>query len=242
LYFWANDILMEPADRLRTLIWLTIFSIAMGYFESAVVVYIRTIYYPSGFDFPMVTMPAQMALTEIIREACTMTMLFSIAFLAGKNLIQRFAWFIYCFAIWDIFYYIFLKALIGWPESLFTWDILFLIPMVWTGPVITPVIVSATMILLALMIIFRNIATPASKTYWLILTGAFIIFLSFVWDFGSYMLRHYTVHELLKYERNQEALGSYVPVQFNWWLFVIGEIIILIALGLEFSRSKHLHE
>jgi hypothetical protein len=229
---------MTDTEKFKTLAWLTVFSIAMGYFESAVVVYLREIYYTSGFSFPMVSMTGRIAITEILREACTIIMLFTIAWLSGNTFIRRVAWFIYCFAIWDIFYYVFLKLLVDWPESLLTWDILFLIPIVWTGPVLAPVIASFTMILMALLIIFSNIIRPSVKSYWLILFGAFIIFLSFIWDFAGYMINHYSFSSLLKYNINHQALQSYIPAKFNWLLFIIGELIIVSALFLEFNRFK----
>src|SRR4030043_48057 len=139
---------MKLTDIRRTFIWLTVFSIAMAYLESAVVVYLRAIMYPEGFDFPLAPMQPGIAVTEIFREAATIIMLLGAGYLGGRYLTQRFAWFIYCFAIWDIFYYVFLKMLDHWPASLMTWDILFLIPTTWTGPVLTPLIVSLTMLLL----------------------------------------------------------------------------------------------
>ena len=134
--------------KLRSkIIVISIFAIAMGFLETAVVIYMRDLLYPDGFSFPLVPIPADLALTEILREAATLIMLLTIAILNAKTFSERFAWFIYAFAIWDIFYYIFLKIMILWPESLMTWDILFLIPTTWTGPVISPVIVSFSMIL-----------------------------------------------------------------------------------------------
>ncbi|HEY4798398.1 MAG TPA: hypothetical protein VII99_04895, partial [Bacteroidia bacterium] len=140
----------------RTFIWISLFSIAMGFLESAVVVYLRAIYYPRGFDFPLTNMNSLIAFTELGREAATIIMLAGIGIITGKNPTQRFAWFLYCFAIWDIFYYIFLKVLLNWPDSLFTWDILFLIPFPWVGPVICPCIISISMIALALLLIYFN--------------------------------------------------------------------------------------
>ena len=122
----------------------------MGYLESAVVVYLRSIYYANGFEFPMVPINKLHTITEIGREISTMIMLIGIGVFSGKDKSGKFAVFLYSFAIWDIFYYVFLKILLNWPESLFTWDILFLIPPVWTGPVIAPVISSSTMIILSL--------------------------------------------------------------------------------------------
>jgi hypothetical protein len=45
--------------------------------------------------------------------------------------------------LWDIFYYVGLKTLLGWPPSLFTWDVLFLIPVPWSAPVLAPVAAAA---------------------------------------------------------------------------------------------------
>src|ERR1044072_1504154 len=93
----------------KPLVWLTIFSIAMGYLETAVVVYLRKLYYPGGFNFPLVPVTLDIAKTEFWREAATLIMLVGIGVLAGKNKTQRFAYFLLSFAVWDIFYYVFLK-------------------------------------------------------------------------------------------------------------------------------------
>ncbi|HEX2394943.1 MAG TPA: hypothetical protein VHI78_06320 [Bacteroidales bacterium] len=220
----------------KYLITITLYSIAMGFLESAVVVYLREIYYPYGFEFPMVSMTGRIAVTEILREAATMIMLLTVAMLAGKSFLERFSWFIYCFAIWDIFYYIFLKLLTGWPSSLLTWDILFLIPVIWTGPVITPVIVSLTMIIMAMFILTGKIKATSINSQWLVLLGAFFIFLSFVWDFSGFMLSQYNVAEMFKPGISQHALQQYVPYRFNWWFFVIGEVMIL--TGIAFSHHN----
>src|SRR5580700_10847047 len=126
-------------NRLRTKIfWLTAFSIAMGFLEAAVVIYLRKMYYPNGFHFPLTVVEPDIGLTEFLREAATVIMLLAIGILTGKNTSQKFGIFLFCFAIWDIFYYVFLKMLIGWPASLLDWDILFLIPVPWVGPVLAP--------------------------------------------------------------------------------------------------------
>ena len=50
------------------------------------------------------------------------------------------------FGAWDLSFYASLKVLIGWPASLMTWDLLFLIPVPWVGPVLAPSIVSITLV------------------------------------------------------------------------------------------------
>src|SRR5690348_14185303 len=111
------------------LIWLSLFAIAMGFMESAVVIYLRKILYPGGFQFPLMPISNDLAMVEIFREAATMIMLVGIGILAGRSVKEKFAIFIFCFAVWDIFYYVFLKIFLDWPQSLMTWDILFLIPV-----------------------------------------------------------------------------------------------------------------
>jgi hypothetical protein len=234
---------MRRSETRRTFLWLTVFSIAMAYLESAVVVYLRAIMYPGGFDFPLASMQPGIAVTEVFREAATIVMLLGAGYLGGRNLIQRFAWFIYCFAVWDILYYVFLKILLGWPASLMTWDILFLIPTTWTGPVIAPVIVSFTMILLALVILIRGITherVSINRREWILLiTGSGTIILAFVWDYSTFLLRHYSFVELLALpDKNAllELSQQYIPERFPWLIFTLGEAVILLAIGLFFRR------
>lgn len=222
-----------------TLLWITVFSMAMGFLESAVVVYLRELYYPSGFDFPMVIMTGHIAVTEIIRESATMIMLIAIAWIAGESSLKRFAWFLYCFALWDIFYYVFLKILVDWPPSLLTWDILFLIPVVWTGPVIAPVIASFTMILLACSILFSDLKPVPVNARILIFTGACIVFFSFIWDFCSLLIKEYSFEGLFKFRLHQALVKQYIPVHFIWWLFMAGEALIMAGIAQLFLNRKN---
>jgi len=218
--------------------WLTIYSIAMAFLESAVVVYLRALYYPDGFGFPLVAIDQSIALTEVIREAATIIMLVGAGIIAGKNASQRFAYFIYCFAIWDIFYYIFLKLLLDWPPSLLTWDILFLIPITWTAPVITPIIISLTMILLAACIIYfsqRAATVKIAFSEWLLLiVGSLMVIISFIWDYSRFILQHYSYAELWSLSLNMQ----YIPQSFNWWMFGMGELTLLIAIGMFCRRNQ----
>src|SRR4029078_133153 len=135
---------MMPSER--RVVWLTIFAVAMAYVESAVVVYLRAIYYPHGFPFPLVPTSAGMIAIEMGREIATLIMLLGVAVLAGKDRSDRLLVFCVTFGIWDVFYYVWLWFFLRWPPSLLTWDILFLIPVPWIGPVLAPVIVSVVMI------------------------------------------------------------------------------------------------
>ena len=146
---------------LRRLCVVVVFSIAFAYIESAVVVYLREIFHPDGFIFPLtdfgsILQHKKLLLTEIGREAATIVLIFTGAWLFGRNRQQRFAYFLIIFAVWDIFYYVWLKVLLNWPATIMDWDILFLIPVTWASPVLYPVLISITMILFALVILYGN--------------------------------------------------------------------------------------
>lgn len=226
----------------RLLIWLTCFSIGMGYLESAVVVYLRELYYPEGFHFPFKMLSNRIFITELLREAATIIMLVSIAWIAGKNWYQRFACFLFCFGIWDIVYYLGLKMLLGWPDSLFTWDILFLIPVVWVGPVLAPVICSLSMIGFAFSILYFESKGKTVKFHpkeWLLLiTGSTLILITFVWDYSLLVIQNDLLNGLSNNERLIKALGNYLPQHYHWWLFIAGEITILSGFLLYYRRNR----
>jgi hypothetical protein len=231
---------------IKTILWLTLFSIAMGYLETSVVVYLRKIYYPEGFKFPLVPIEYNIAVTEFWREAATIVMLVGIGIMTGKNSLQRFVFFLYSFAIWDIFYYIFLKVLLNWPESLFTWDILFLIPVPWVGPVIAPCLVSLSMILLTFIVVYyqeKGMKVYITFTEWLLLImGSLIAIISFMWDYIIYVSggkgEEKAVWTLSGNQDMFQEVMSYVPAHFNWWLFGIGQGLILLSISQLYFRYK----
>ena len=145
-----------------------IFSIAFGYIEAAVVVYLREIFYADGFTFPIEMFSInplwkRLLMTEIGREASTLVLILTGAWLFGTNLRQRVAYFLTIFAVWDIFYYVWLKVLLDWPVSLMDWDILFLIPVSWAGPVLAPILVSLVMFFFAVSILYCDSCTKQLK-------------------------------------------------------------------------------
>ena len=165
------DMSPESSKMLKWFCIIVIFSIAFAYIEAAVVVYLRTIFYPEGFAFPLTEFGIgpvwkRLLITEIGREAASMVLVLTGAWLIGRNLQQRFACFLTIFAVWDIFYYIWLKVLIDWPGSIMDWDILFLIPVAWVSPVLAPVLVSLTLLLFAAIILYRDCcASPVKVTF-----------------------------------------------------------------------------
>ena len=86
-------------------------------------------------------LPRSLLTVEVCREAATLVMLMSVAVLAARHFRERWAIFLWCFAIWDASYYAGLWATIGWPQSLTTSDVLFLIPVPWMAQVWFPLLV-----------------------------------------------------------------------------------------------------
>ena len=189
----------ESTEPLKTTIKrfciVVIFSIAFGYIEAAVVVYLREIFYPDGFTFPLTIFGVdpfwkRFLLTEIGREAATIVLIFTGAWLFGRNRRQRFAYFLTIFAIWDIFYYVWLKVLLNWPASIMDWDILFLIPVPWASAVLYPVLISVTLLIFAAVILYRDArgrAINVTRNDWLAFFVAGIIVVVSFCTPGSYV-------------------------------------------------------
>jgi uncharacterized membrane protein YgdD (TMEM256/DUF423 family) len=130
----------------RTILLVSIFAIAFAFVESSVVVYLRQIFYPGGFAFPLNPGITSQIAVEVAREFATIVVLLAVGMIAGSTRWQRFSYFLIGFGVWDVFYYVWLKVILNWPASLLDWDILFLIPIPWIGPVIAPILVSLMMV------------------------------------------------------------------------------------------------
>ena len=221
----------------RTLTALVLFGVSFGYVEAAVVVYLRDVYEPLALElhpeqkpgdlFPLVTLEQLESAdtqhlwrlkTEVMREVATLVMLASVGLAMGWNFNTFFAGFVITFGVWDIFYYVFLKVLIDWPTSLLEWDLLFLIPVPWVGPVLAPVVVAISMIAAGTLLLWRESAERPVCIGWgdwsLIVVGGLIVIVSFGWDY-----------------RNVMAGG--MPKSFPWPIFLAGETIGLAG----FSRA-----
>ncbi|HEY4694566.1 MAG TPA: hypothetical protein VIH52_01220 [Candidatus Nanoarchaeia archaeon] len=165
-------------SKTKTILLVIIFAIAFAFVEASVVVYLRHLL-GAGFNPPQVSKgqilflipgiafldpktavsvirESEILRIEQFREAATLVILASVAFLTAKNWWQRLAYFLLAFGVWDIFYYMFLRLTIGWPRSLADLDIFFLLPFPWVGPVITPVAISALLILTSFIILKRK--------------------------------------------------------------------------------------
>ncbi len=199
---------------MKNFIPLSVFAVCFALVEAAVVVYLRQLYYPEGFSFPLKALPDSTLWIEMLREAATLVMLFSAGALAGRGAWQKFAFFMYAFGLWDIFYYVWLKVFLNWPEGLLTADILFLLPVAWWGPVLAPVIVALSLCISAVVIVHLDERGHLFKlkkidVAW-VAFGALVILYTFMADY-----------KILEAGEN--------PPPYRWGFFVLGEAIGIIA-------------
>ncbi|RJQ55039.1 MAG: hypothetical protein C4526_04395 [Nitrospiraceae bacterium] len=205
---------MNRNGLLFKFLYLTVFAVAMAFSEASVVVYLRAIFRPEGFQFPMQAMTDFKITVEVFREAATIFMLLSVAFLAGKGRWERSAYFMFSFSVWDIFYYVWLKVLLDWPASIFDWDILFLIPHPWIAPVIAPVSVSILMmtsgVLIAWLLHKGYGFKPEFLSYIFAASGTALLLYSFMHDTGA-------------------ALRRQMPEPYRYELLIAGDALLVAA-------------
>jgi hypothetical protein len=145
------------------ILFLTLYATGMAYVEAMVVVCLRRLLPPeteiSGFTLAQLTdllKERSIYFEEQTREAATIVMLLSVAVLSARPWRERAAAFLWCFAVWDIFYYVFLRVWLGWPRTIMDMDVLFLIPGPWVAPVLLPVAISLCMAAVALALFARR--------------------------------------------------------------------------------------
>ena len=148
---------MTNRERREAYASLWLLALAFGWIEASVVVYLREIIareralpatnYLANLQVPLVSLPATLVALEMAREACTLVLLGAVACLAGRRVVDRIGAFLLAFGIWDITYYVGLRLVTGWPESIRTWDILFLIPSPWVAPVWAPITIATLFVI-----------------------------------------------------------------------------------------------
>jgi len=195
--------------------WMVVaFATAMAWVESAVVFYIRTLvdriepYQPD--PLPLINM---LGPVELARELATLIMHFTVGMLAGRTWRARLGYMAISFGVWDIFYYVFLKVTCGWPNSLMDWDILFLLPLPWWGPVLAPVSIAL------LMIVWGTLTSrgepgfsariPNGTARALCAAGIGVALYVFMAD------------AIRVADQGVEVIRYVLPAQFNWPLFCV---------------------
>jgi len=216
--------------------WLVVvlFAVAMAWMESATVAYLRTLV---GRVVPYQPTPLPrhdvFGATELIRELATMVMLAAVGWLAGRNWRSRLSYALIAFGVWDICYYIFLAVITGWPKSLFDWDVLFLIPLPWWGPVLSPMLIAAMMVLGGTLV---TQCGPAECRYWpsrwALISNAIGIALA---------LAVFMADAIRAVGGGEDALRHLLPVSFNWPLFVVA-LALMSAVLVDIGRQMRAGE
>lgn len=196
-------------DILKRFLWVSVYAVAMAFLEAVVVAYIRQLLVITANHVtlgPYVTM-------EMWREMATLTMLAALGWLAGRKKLDRLAYGVFAFGLWDIWYYVWLKVLLDWPETIWDWDTLFLIPLHWWGPVLSPMLIAALICVTAVLAVIRMErgekpdVTPARLST--ALAGGVLALYVFMSD---------SLHALLQGRNDWDTLR---PELFNWPLFLL---------------------
>jgi hypothetical protein len=197
----------------------------MALLESATVVYMRRLYYSENplEVFPLKFLDSFDTVLELSREAATVVMIVTVAMLAERSSRTRsFAAFAFVFGVWDLFYYVWLKVLMGWPQFWLEWDVLFLIPSVWLGPWISPA-------LIALLFIGWGFYTLRSTASIYFTPNSFTVFVA---GAGLGLASFLQPAMAVLMGGGMAQLSQYTPGDFWWGLFVAGYVLMACGLGM----------
>jgi hypothetical protein len=202
--------------RMTTVVVLA-YAVAMAYLEAAVVVYLQlALGSHVGAIFPL--RPAleagDLVAIEVGREAATLAMIGAVGTLVGRTWLERLAWSAVVFGVWDIGYYAWLHVFSGWPPALDTFDLLFLLPVPWAGPIWSPVVVSVALVavgLAAASALRSDRRLLLARWHWLGALGG-----------GSLVVLSYTLDAV-------RLIGGGLPGPYPWPIFAVGMLFALAA-------------
>jgi hypothetical protein len=194
------------------------FAIAMAWVEAASVFYIRTLVDRiQPYQADPLPMNGALGYVELWREAATLVMLAALGMLAGRTWRVRAGYAALAFGVWDIFYYVFLRLMSGWPRTLVDWDVLFLLPLPWWGPVLAPVSIALVMILWGTLETQSGGREPCMGWIWgLACVGVVLALTVFMIDAGRAL------------PEGRDAVVRVLPKTFNWPIFCVA--LALMAL------------
>jgi hypothetical protein len=125
---WSSKITVKMSEISKRFFWASVYAMAMALLEAVVVAYLRVLLQISDEHVALgVYVPL-----EIGREVATIVMLVAVGWLAGRKGLDRWAYGLFAFGLWDIWYYVWmadsLHALLqGRPD----WDTLRPQPFQW---------------------------------------------------------------------------------------------------------------
>ena len=198
-------------ERARWLI-VVAFAMAMAWVEAASVYYLRVVTDRiDPYQAHPLPIGGLLGRVELVREGATLVMLLAVGMLAARAWQKRLAYALIAFGTWDIFYYVFLRIISDWPKSAFDWDVLFLLPLPWWGPVLAPMCIALLMIIwgtLATQCAESRPVTHLTRTLWgLSALGIALALYVFMAD------------SLRSIPQGLDATRSVLPTSFNWWVF-----------------------
>ena len=196
--------------------WLlvVVFAASMAWVEAACVYYLRALVDRlEPYQANPLPIDGVLGRVELVREAGTLVMLLAVGGIAGRTRTTRLGYAAIAFGIWDIFYYLFLKIIHDWPKSLFDWDILFLIPLPWWGPVIAPISIASLMIVWGTLVTLVSVRDPGSAAT------------SIWWRFSALgtalALYVFMADSFLAVSQGVDATRTVLPTVFNWPVFAL---------------------
>ncbi len=200
-------------------IWVVTFAAAFAWVEMAVVLYLHEICFSGSLSFPLPLawkngelVVNHLMRVEFGREIAAFLILAAVACTAGRNLWQKFAFFLIAFGVWDIFFYIWMRLGAGWPENLLTWNILYALPLPWVAPVLAPLLIAFAMAAAGgLILYFENKGHEIRWRWfdWIIMFGcASLMLAAFWWDWKN----------IIRVPADPPNTG--IPNPFAWWLYL----------------------
>jgi hypothetical protein len=210
------------------------FAIAMAWVEAASVFYIRALVDRiEPYQANPLPIDDTLGNVELWREAATLVMIGTLGMLAGRTWRRRAGYAAIAFGVWDIFYYVFLRLISGWPRTLLDWDILFLLPLPWWGPVIAPVSIALVMTLWGTLTTqSHDDATDARWTFLTVLTAA-LACIGIALALGVFMIDAWRA-----LPDGRDAVLQVLPTTFNWPVF--GAALLLMATPLAYTGWRSL--
>jgi hypothetical protein len=192
------------------------FAIAMAWVEAASVLYIRTLVDRiEPYQADPLPMNGVLGNVELWREAATLVMIATLGALAGGTWRSRAGYAALAFGVWDIFYYVFLRLISGWPRTMLDWDILFLLPLPWWGPALAPISIALLMILWGTLATQTRDDAPDARWAWA-LAGAGTMLALAVFMIDAWRALPY----------GRDAVLRVLPDNFNWPLFCVALVLM----------------
>lgn len=210
-------------DRKRWCL-VAVFAVAMAWIEAATVYYLRTLVDRiQPYQQNPLPIHGGVAPVELVREAATLVMLLAVGMLAGRTWRKQLAYTAVAFGLWDIFYYVFLRIMCSWPTSLFDWDILFLLPLPWWGPVLAPVCIALLMIAWGTLVSQSAEGSATMSLPWSSWGAA--------WTGIALSLYAFMTDALRVAHQGADAVGAVLPTAFNWPVFLVALTLMAVFVA-----------